>query len=314
MSRKRFSRLILCGLVALVVASFFAHPYTRQIVFGPTINGIPLWSWQQRFRQVATQPHDSAFAKAFDWLGFKATGPATWSDSPELLPVLLSLEDDADPRVRMSVAYHLASYPESAPGEALIRLLDDPEPRVRAVAAAAFTNRAESYAPALAKLREHMDDMGDGDGQTRVHSANGVYRIIRHRDEKVIRTLREGLQCTSPFARFHAVAGLCSMGKAVPELFDEVAELARNRGELRYSVAAHVGNFGPVAIPLLIDLLNDQEIDIRKHAAHSLGKIGLDARQALPALQRAAEDSSERVKEAARKALSQIDPDKFPGQ
>jgi hypothetical protein len=42
MSRKRFSRLILCGVLALAVVSFFAHPYTRQIVFGPTIDGIPL--------------------------------------------------------------------------------------------------------------------------------------------------------------------------------------------------------------------------------------------------------------------------------
>jgi hypothetical protein len=65
-------------------------------------------------------------------------------------------------------------------------------------------------------------------------------------------------------------------------------------------------------IPALIEALKDTEGDIRTSAAIGLGSFGKQADDAIPALQAAQRDRDTRVREAAGKALSRIDPAKFP--
>jgi HEAT repeat protein len=67
-----------------------------------------------------------------------------------------------------------------------------------------------------------------------------------------------------------------------------------------------VGQLGPQAswaVPALIDLLKDRRPGIRRLAAEALGRIGPTA-EAVPALQRAAQDSDDRVRAAAAAALA----------
>jgi HEAT repeat protein len=66
------------------------------------------------------------------------------------------------------------------------------------------------------------------------------------------------------------------------------------------------------AVPALIDALKDKENDIRWSAAIGLGSFGEQAKDAVPALQSALSDRDARVREAAGKALSRIDPARFP--
>jgi HEAT repeat protein len=61
-------------------------------------------------------------------------------------------------------------------------------------------------------------------------------------------------------------------------------------------------------VPALIDALKDKVDDVRWSAAIGLGYFGEQARDAIPALQAAQQDSDARVREAARVALSRIDP------
>ncbi len=58
-------------------------------------------------------------------------------------------------------------------------------------------------------------------------------------------------------------------------------------------------------VPALIESLKDKEGDVRWSAAIGLGSFGEQAKDAIPALQQAAQsDKDVRVREAARKALS----------
>ncbi len=66
-------------------------------------------------------------------------------------------------------------------------------------------------------------------------------------------------------------------------------------------------------VPALIEALKDREGDIRWSAAIGLGYFGEQAKDAIPALQQAAQhDRDARVREAAGIALSRIDPHRFP--
>jgi HEAT repeat protein len=65
-------------------------------------------------------------------------------------------------------------------------------------------------------------------------------------------------------------------------------------------------------VPALIEALKDAEDDVRWSAAIGLGYFGDQAKDAVPALQAARNDSDIRVREAAGAALSRIDPTRFP--
>jgi HEAT repeat protein len=67
-------------------------------------------------------------------------------------------------------------------------------------------------------------------------------------------------------------------------------------------------------VPALIDALKGNESDVRLSAAIGLGYFGEQAKDAIPALQAAQHDRDARIREAAGKALSRIDPTKFPAQ
>lgn len=65
-------------------------------------------------------------------------------------------------------------------------------------------------------------------------------------------------------------------------------------------------------VPALIEALNDKGNDIRLSAAIGLGYFGEQAKDAIPALQQAAQhDSDARVRKQAGIALSRIDPARF---
>jgi HEAT repeat protein len=65
-------------------------------------------------------------------------------------------------------------------------------------------------------------------------------------------------------------------------------------------------------VPALIGSLKDKVADVRWSAAIGLGYYGIQAKEAIPALQVAEKDRDARVREGARMALSRIDPNQFP--
>jgi hypothetical protein len=71
------------------------------------------------------------------------------------------------------------------------------------------------------------------------------------------------------------------------------------------------GDATPRIVPAMIAVLKDEQGDVRWSAAIGLGSFGEQAKDAIPALQEARRDKDARVREAARVALSRIDPGRF---
>ncbi|QJW97732.1 HEAT repeat domain-containing protein [Frigoriglobus tundricola] len=107
-----------------------------------------------------------------------------------------------------------------------------------------------------------------------------------------------------------ACAGCGTKEKSTSELLTDL-----KGGDERDRVIAvrTVPNGEPAQVlPALIEALKDKENDIRLSAAIKLGVIGEPARDALPALEAALSDRDARVRGAAGKAMSRIDPVKYP--
>jgi HEAT repeat protein len=78
-----------------------------------------------------------------------------------------------------------------------------------------------------------------------------------------------------------------------------------------------LGRMGPearAAVPTLLELLNDESAQNRKLAAWTLGYIGQGAVEAIPALRVALRDSNEGVRLMAREALEKISPSGTPAR
>jgi len=104
----------------------------------------------------------------------------------------------------------------------------------------------------------------------------------------------------------------CSSEKSTPELLKDLKS-----GEERDRVNAvrklpNTEGEAERVVPALIESLKDPEPDIRWSAAIKLGTFGELARDALPALQTALGDRDARVREAAGRAMSRIDPARYP--
>ncbi len=103
--------------------------------------------------------------------------------------------------------------------------------------------------------------------------------------------------------------GGCSKGKSTDEL---IADLKSGKEGI---IAARTlpGDDAEKVVPALIEALRNGGNDIRRSAAIKLGGFREQAKDAIPALQKAEEhDGDARVREAAGIALSRIDPERFP--
>ena len=110
---------------------------------------------------------------------------------------------------------------------------------------------------------------------------------------------------------FLLACGGCGNQKSTDEL---IADLKSGK-EKEGLIAARTLPQGEAAkvVPALIGALKHRSNDARRSAAIKLGGFREQAKDAIPALQKAAEhDGDARVREAAGIALSRIDPEKFP--
>lgn len=76
----------------------------------------------------------------------------------------------------------------------------------------------------------------------------------------------------------------------------------------RWAAARALAAFGVPALPVLIDLLGDSDLDVRVQTVSSLGRLGAVAQPAAPALVKALDDRSVRLRRASVLALGAITP------
>jgi len=106
--------------------------------------------------------------------------------------------------------------------------------------------------------------------------------------------------------------GGCGKKKSTDEL---IGDLKGANGRDRIIAARtlpHRKGDAAQVVPALIKALRDKDGHVRRSAALGLGQFGEQAKDAIPALQKAQHDGDVRVREAATKALSRIDPERFP--
>jgi hypothetical protein len=301
----------------VVAALFFAHPYARQAVLGPRIRGLPLVYWQDRIRDAADPGEgDTDAVKFLSLLGIKErTSQPDWDIYAEkapsdLLPVVLSLVSDPNPKVRYAVAWVLwREWDSPEVCAALLKLLDDPQGAVRALAAGGLARSCPIYSAALPKLRQRMTDP-----ECQVSAAYGVCRLSQRLDPNATAVLCNRASQTRGDGRsasHDALSCLCVLSKQYPECFVHVVRCFPKDADGRRTSVRLMSAAGPVAVPLLADLLNDTERWVRFLAARELGAMGPDAAEAVPALVRAASDPDVLVRSGARHALRKIDPTRF---
>jgi HEAT repeat protein len=82
---------------------------------------------------------------------------------------------------------------------------------------------------------------------------------------------------------------------------------------VRAVTAEALGKIGPeakTAIPVLMALLKDKDRDVRCAAADALGRIGPEAKTGIPSLNDLLKDKDERVRRVAADALEKIKKEK----
>ncbi len=127
--------------------------------------------------------------------------------------------------------------------------------------------------------------------------------------------LRAALAQMAPFclilqvAVFHPdlVVAQEGISSRVPTLIEALKDPDSDVG---YGAAQALGRIGPeakAAVPALIKaLVDDPRNTVRSHAAQALGQIGPEAKAAVPALIEALKDENENVRNAADGALRKI--------
>ncbi|HEX7896905.1 MAG TPA: HEAT repeat domain-containing protein [Planctomycetota bacterium] len=88
------------------------------------------------------------------------------------------------------------------------------------------------------------------------------------------------------------------------------AVVAELKGEQRKTAAEVLGDLGAPGVPALIDALKDADAGVRWSAAESLGRIGVAAKAAVPALTAALDDKE--VRSIAADALAAMGPEAKP--
>ena len=198
------------------------------------------------------------------------------TDSKVLRPVLIEAVGDVDPKVRSLAVGQLApSLDDEAAWAAVLPAIRDPDANVRCQAV-----RALGFKPTPARLAAVREALAP--------ALKDAHEAVRG---CVAMTLGQYAQ---------------KIPADVPELYDLLADPSPHvRCLVCVFMPHHAGS--RVGIAALVRALDDPDPQVRLAAAQRLGRIGLDAEEALPDLRRAAEDKEDSVRGAASEAIRTIE-------
>jgi len=289
---------IIVVLVAAVAACAWFEP-TRTVQGWargePFFDGRSASAWEERL--ASREPAEQA-----------ATPDKLEAGRAAAVPVLLRLLFSADSSLRWKAANVLAKIGPEAhdAAPALAKCLDDADPFVRKVAAEALgeikDTRPEVLAAMVAKLSGDERDLVirplSKFGSAAESAAPALIAIIDN-------------ESLGDRTRWEAIRTLGKIGPAargaIPAL---IAALKDKDDDVREHAAESLGEIGAVvAIPNLTATLGDESPKVRRDAVRSLGQLGSAAKSAIAAIEKLLGDKEEIVRDAAKTALRQIDPE-----
>ncbi len=239
---------------------------------------------------------------------------------PVGVPILIELLKDKDSTIRWMAVWDLGQIgPEAkAALPALTAMIHDPACAVRANIAEAL----ESISPTAAKaaVPELLKLLNDSCAQVWERTMRVLLRLDPKLKTKIVPVLMEKLKgdlgqrarATGVLGEIGPDAlGASTVKEAVPtikQLLGEIHEHGNWCHRLDTAVALMKLDpaENPFAVSALIELLNHPYCGARWTAAEELGKLGPDAKSAVPALTELLKDRQERVQRSAREALGKI--------
>ncbi len=219
----------------------------------------------------------------------------------DAVPVLLASFSDGDFPLRLQAAETIVQIGPSAV-PALIAGLADRDKTRRVWATRAIFQIGPAAKSAVPALRELL---ADSDPTVRREAARALAALDH--DEKVVDILAEAMRDDE--YRDWAIGALCQCGKAGRAVL--VAALKDPDAEVRGETARALGRLGVAArdtVPALIETLKDPDRTVRREAAHALGWIPADTALSVPALAGVLNDSWSVNRSEAAIALSRFGP------
>jgi HEAT repeat protein len=195
-----------------------------------------------------------------------------------LEPCILSLREKAPKRL-YAIKVLIKLGPTAAPAvPELIKALKDEDAEIRREAEFALGAIGAEAASATAAL---IEALADDDEEVR-HAACYALGKIGPKAKAALPALEKNLKSDDKFLQFASIW-------AMLQIHVDKSELAE------------------VAVPMLIDALDDERAHIRVEAAYSLGELGAAAKSSIAALEKAMDDDNPAVRIAVAEALEKIE-------
>jgi HEAT repeat protein len=222
-----------------------------------------------------------------------------------------------DLRMRAVVLLREMGPPGKGAVPALIERLSDTDGTIRLHSAIALGDIGPDAISAVPALQPFLKDKSH---TVRVYTAEAVWNITKQ-TEPSLTILEEGLKDANASFRWSAAVFLGEMGPAAKPAIPLLEKTVTDSGKEVESVCIQsLAEIGPETVPFLTNLLADPDSAIRISAAVALGKLGSQARAAVPMLEKALNDhargaptimgrssSPEEVSLSAKEALQQIE-------
>ncbi len=205
-------------------------------------------------------------------------------------PLLRALTDPSEAR-RVAAARALATLGDAGAlaAPALARALDDPSHAVRVAAAWALGDSGPGGTSAVPRLRALLEDPDPLQRAGAAHALGEIGDAAKPAVQQLIAHFADG----DEHVRWSAAD---AVGKLKPETADlaPLLRLLRDAsGPGRGLAAEALGRVGPearAAVPQLIEAAFDTRVDVRWRAVWALGRMGPAAAAAVPLLRRALQD------------------------
>ena len=218
--------------------------------------------------------------------------------------------NDKEPATRMDAASALGKLGtlSSDAITALGTTLKDRDHRVVQAALASLATQgkaARDAVPVISNLLQHPEVA------TRVAAIEALGKMQPEPDQ-AIPLLSKALKDDDWSVRKASALALGPFGakakSAVPALF-ELLHNEVDRDAARDALR-QIDTVGPEAIPVLIKSLESEESRVRFYAVFFLGKLGPEAKEALPALQKLKREDSSRLRRSLEETIKKIEGEK----
>ena len=247
--QRRWCRSLLW--VALIFGLACLHPFVRQSIFGPKIDGIPWCVWENQVRSSRDGQKKGWVYELLEKIGLirRESGGVDLSREAAM-PLFLQLADDRDVRVSQFALQMLVNsrWPEQ-PGT-------------------------------LSLLQRHLTD---SDPRCRVYAAGGVWQ--RTKDPELLNIVAPLLDHADSDVRYMAIGTLCTMSQDLPEAFERLDEFTRDPDRfVRSLVLSAMPSLGKRGFPLFRQFLKDPDPAIRRSALLNIAVLRKDAAELIPDL------------------------------